>query len=68
MDSHICRGLIVAALAFRILFVSFRRRGRECCTAGAFKQVVLALVPDFENRPGTRSLSILTPQAVRRSG
>ena len=24
-------------------------------TAGAFKQVLLALVPDFESRPATRS-------------
>jgi len=56
MNSHICRGLIVAALALSGLVSSASAAEVKVLTAGAFKQVVLALVPDFEKQTGNKVL------------
>ena len=52
MNSHICRGLIVFVLALSCFASSARAAEVKLLTAGAFKQVVLALVPDFEKQTG----------------
>ena len=52
MNSHICRGLIVFVLALSGFASSARAAEVKLLTAGAFKQVVLALVPDFEKQTG----------------
>ena len=56
MNSHICRGLIVAALGLSGLVSSAFAAEVKVLTAGAFKQVVLALVPDFEKQTGNKVL------------
>lgn len=56
MNSHICRGLIVAALGLSGLVSSASAAEVKVLTAGAFKQVVLALVPDFEKQTGNKVL------------
>lgn len=52
MNSHICRGIIVFVLALSGFASSARAAEVKLLTAGAFKQVVLALVPDFEKQTG----------------
>jgi molybdate transport system substrate-binding protein len=52
MNSHICRGLIVFALTLSGFASSAFAAEVKLLTAGAFKQVVLALVPDFEKQTG----------------
>src|SRR6476620_9362011 len=54
MNSHICRGLIVFALALSGFASSAFAAEVKVLTAGAFKQVVLALVPDFEKQTGNK--------------
>ncbi|HEX3339431.1 MAG TPA: substrate-binding domain-containing protein [Pseudolabrys sp.] len=56
MNSHICRRLIVFVFAFGLsgLASSVRAAEVKLLTAGAFKQVVLALVPDFEKQTGNK--------------
>jgi molybdate transport system substrate-binding protein len=54
MKSHICRGFVVFALAFFGLASSAGAAEVKVLTAGAFKQVVLALVPDFEKQTGNK--------------
>jgi molybdate transport system substrate-binding protein len=56
MDSHICRRLIVFAFALGLSGFASSVRAAEVklLTAGAFKQVVLALVPDFEKQTGNK--------------
>jgi molybdate transport system substrate-binding protein len=56
MNSHICRGLIVAALGLSGFVSSASAAEVKVLTAGAFKQVVLALVPDFEKQTGNKVL------------
>jgi len=56
MNSHICRGLIVFALALSGFASSAFAAEVKVLTAGAFKQVVLALVPDFEKQTGNKLL------------
>src|SRR4029078_749682 len=52
MNSHICRGLIVFALTLSGFASSAFAAEVKVLTAGAFKQVVLALVPDYEKQTG----------------
>jgi molybdate transport system substrate-binding protein len=52
MNSHICRGLIVFALTLSGFASSAFAAEVKLLTAGAFKQVALALVPDFEKQTG----------------
>jgi molybdate transport system substrate-binding protein len=54
MNSHICRGLIVFALTLSGFASSAFAAEVKVLTAGAFKQVVLALVPDFEKQTGNK--------------
>src|SRR5690349_2697156 len=54
MNSHICRGLIVFALALSGFASSACAAEVKLLTAGAFKQVVLALAPDFEKQTGNK--------------
>lgn len=56
MNSHICRRLIVFVFALGLsgLASSVRAAEVKLLTAGAFKQVVLALVPDFEKQTGNK--------------
>jgi len=54
MNSHICRGLIVFALTLSGFASSAFAAEVKLLTAGAFKQVVLALVPDFEKQTGNK--------------
>jgi molybdate transport system substrate-binding protein len=54
MNSHICRGLIVFALTLSGFASSAFAAEVKLLTAGAFKQVVLALVPDFEKQMGNK--------------
>ena len=54
MNSHMCRaGIIAAALCLAELSQATATE-IKVLTAGAFKQVVLALVPDFEKQTGHR--------------
>jgi len=53
MNSHICRGLVVFALGLFSL-ASDSAADVKVLTAGAFKQVVLALVPEFEKQTGNK--------------
>jgi len=53
MNSHICRGLVVFALGLFSL-ASASAADVKVLTAGAFKQVVLALVPEFEKQTGNK--------------
>jgi|SRR5450830_1031861 molybdate transport system substrate-binding protein len=54
MNSHMCRaGIIAAALCLAGLSQATATE-IKVLTAGAFKQVVLALVPDFEKQTGHR--------------
>ena len=54
MNSHMCRaGIIAAALCLAGLSQATATE-IKVLTAGAFKQVVLALVPDFEKQSGHR--------------
>jgi len=52
MNSHICRGLIVFALTLSGFASSAFAAEVKLLTAVAFKQVALALVPDFEKQTG----------------
>ena len=54
MNSHICRGLIVFALTLSGFASSAFAAEVKLLTAGAFKQVALALVPDFEKQTGNK--------------
>src|SRR6185312_8403825 len=54
MNSHICRGLIVFALALSGFASSAFAAEVKVLTAGAFKQVVLELVPDYEKQTGNK--------------
>ena len=56
MNSHICRGLIVFVLGLSGFVSSAPAAEVKLLTAGAFKQVVLALVPDFEKQTGHKVL------------
>jgi molybdate transport system substrate-binding protein len=54
MNAHICRGLIVVAVALCGLASQASAAEVKLLTAGAFKQVVLALLPDFEKQTGNK--------------
>jgi len=55
MNSHIWRAVVIAAALGPIGTASSARAAEvKVLTAGAFKQVVLALVPDFEKQTGTK--------------
>ena len=57
MNSHICRGLVVPPRCGLSGLVSSASAAEvKVLTAGAFKQVVLALVPDFEKQTGNKVL------------
>ena len=54
MNSHICRALVVIASLSIGALASATAAEVKVLTAGAFKQVVLALVPDFEKQTGNK--------------
>jgi molybdate transport system substrate-binding protein len=56
MNSHICRRLIAFVFALGLSGFASSAGAAEVklLTAGAFKQVVLALVPDFEKQTGNK--------------
>ena len=57
MKSHICRSVVITtALSLLGLAASASAAEVKVLTAGAFKQVVLALVPDFEKQSGAKVL------------
>ncbi|MGA9084062.1 MAG: substrate-binding domain-containing protein, partial [Pseudolabrys sp.] len=58
MKSHIWRAVVITpALSLLGLAASAASAAEvKVLTAGAFKQVVLALVPDFEKQTGTKVL------------
>jgi molybdate transport system substrate-binding protein len=57
MQSHIWRAVVIAtALGLLGLASAASAAEVKVLTAGAFKQVVLALVPDFEKQTGTKVL------------
>ncbi|MGA9000771.1 MAG: substrate-binding domain-containing protein, partial [Pseudolabrys sp.] len=57
MKSHIWRAVVIAtALGLLGLASAASAAEVKVLTAGAFKQVVLALVPDFEKQTGTKVL------------
>src|SRR5450759_382986 len=54
MNSHMCRTAIIAAVLCLAGLPQATAAEIKVLTAGAFKQVVLALVPDFEKQTGHR--------------
>lgn len=54
MNSHMCRAAIIAAALWLAGLPQATAAEIKVLTAGAFKQVVLALVPDFEKQSGHR--------------
>src|SRR5262245_21389516 len=54
MNSHISRPLWVAAALCLAVLTPVQAGEVKVLTAGAFKQVVLALVPDFEKQTGNK--------------
>jgi len=54
MNSHILRALWVAAALCVPALASSSAGEVKVLTAGAFKQVVVALVPDFERQTGNK--------------
>jgi molybdate transport system substrate-binding protein len=54
MNSHICRSLAVAALLTSVSLTPATAVELKVLTAGAFKQVVVALVPTYEKQTGNK--------------